>query len=397
LSPPDRIPVLFVTTVFDDVDTGPATYANYLWQAFGEASDIEFHVVAPEFAQKHPRLHASGAGRGSLELYRLVQETARAVASGLGPRCIVHGNSTHSMGRLVGAQGPLIVQVNDYETAYMPQRVYETLRDHGARRLASACWRYWNERRVLRSADLAICNSEYTAEVVAQSYAVPRERLRVVHKAVSTEGFERPAELPADPLPDRHAGSRLLFVGTDWQRKGLDVLLKAVATLTALHPDLTLTIIGPDVHDTQLGALIDSSGLTSRVYRVGRVDRANLAVHLWHADVFVLPSRREALGVAVLEAMAAGLPVVATTAGGLPEIVRSPEEGLLVRPGNVDELRLAVGQLLSDRPRRCALRAAGQSRAREFSTDVMIDALRDTYLGFNQRDKGESYDTGIPR
>jgi hypothetical protein len=66
--------VVFVTTVFEGTDTGPGTYARYLWRAFRDDPDLEFHLVAPEVAETHPRLHASGKGSGPLALYRRVQE-----------------------------------------------------------------------------------------------------------------------------------------------------------------------------------------------------------------------------------------------------------------------------------------------------------------------------------
>ena len=91
--------VVFVTTVFEGVDTGPGIYAHYLWRAFRDDPEVEFHVVAPEFAERHPRLHAAGTGTGSLDLYRRVQDKAMEVAAAEARRTILHGNSTHGMGR----------------------------------------------------------------------------------------------------------------------------------------------------------------------------------------------------------------------------------------------------------------------------------------------------------
>jgi glycosyltransferase involved in cell wall biosynthesis len=105
-----------------------------------------------------------------------------------------------------------------------------------------------------------------------------------------------------------------------------------------------------------------------------------VAHHLWHSDVFVLPSRREALGVAALEAMAAGLPVVATAVGGIPEMVRSGREGVLVPADHPNELAAALVRLLMDSDTRVRMAAAAKQRAEEFSVRVMTQSLRKTYL-----------------
>lgn len=379
MSAREPVRVVFVTTVFEGVDTGPAAYAQYLWAAFGNDPDLEFHVVAPAFRHEHPCLHASGSGGGSLALYARVQRRAREVAGRLGIGTVVHGNSTHSMGRFVGYNGPWMVQVNDYETALFPKRVADIYRQHGVRRLLSFAWRYRHERRVLGSASLAVCNSEYTAETVRAAYGLDPGRLRVIHKAVDTETFRRPARLPPDPRPHRARGARLVFVGSDWQRKGLDVLLEALEAVARVVPEVSLAVIGPDPGEPALRNLLSTRRLADRVDLVGRASREAVACHLWHSDVFVLPTRREALGVAVLEALAAGLPVVAADAGGIPEIVRSGREGLLVPPERAGDLSSALRGLLADPVIRTAMAGAGRRRAEEFSVQVMVRALKETY------------------
>jgi glycosyltransferase involved in cell wall biosynthesis len=373
--------VVFLTTVFEEVDTGPGIYANYLWRTFRNDPAIDFHVVAPWFAERHQKLHAVGTEGGSLALYRRLQDAALELARAPGAgTTILHGNSTHCMGRVTRHEGPLLTQVNDYETATLPRTALPLFREAGLRKLVSTVWRYREERRVLRHATIALCNSEFTAETVSRSFGLSRRRFRVVHKAVDTSVFQRPIELPADPMLGWSRGSRLVFVGADWRRKGLDVLITALADLAGRGVNATLAIVGPDACDRDLNALIDAQGLRESVHLVGRASRDVLTTYCWHSDVFVLPSRREALGVAVLEGMAAGLPIVATKTGGIPEMVRSGTEGYLVEPGSAQELAAALRRVLDDPQRRLGMGTAGIRRAREFSAEAMTSAIREIYL-----------------
>jgi glycosyltransferase involved in cell wall biosynthesis len=309
-----------------------------------------------------------------------MQATALDLARAGTAPVILHGNSTHGMGRCVGYRGPLLVQVNDYDVALFPRRARQILREQGLRPLAGFAWRYGHEERVLHHATLALCNSQYTADVVARAYGLEFDKLRVVYKAVNTEAFARPRVLPADPLPDRPRGARLAYVGADARRKGLDVLLAAMSRLAPSVPGLVLTVIGPEPDDPWVKGLVREHGLEATVCLAGRRTRDQVAAYLWHSNVFVLPSRREAFGVAVLEAMAAGLPVVATAVGGISEIVQFGRDGVLVPPDDPVALAESLGQLVVDPARREWLARAGMRRAQDFSVDAMVGALRETYF-----------------
>lgn len=380
------VKVVFVTTVYDTVETGPGIYARYLWRAFQDDPDVEFHLVAPTIRETHPRLHAAGEGRGSLDLYRRVQAKAREVVGGAATTTVLHGNNTHSMGELVDHLGPLLVQVNDYQTAM----VWRNFRDigvrQGPRRALSLAWRHRQEGKVLQRATLALCNSHYMEGIVRRVYGLRGDQCTTLYKAVDTDRFRRPQVLPPDPAPERPKGSRLLFVGTDWRVKGLDVLLEAVARVALRVPQVTLTVLGPPWTDPALRKLVSAHDLAKRVFLVGRVERSHLAEHLWHTDAFVLPSRREALGVAVLEAMAAGVPVVASRVGGIPEMVRSEADGVLTEPENPVRLAEALFAVLGAPERRTTLSAAGLRRAQDFSLDRMITTLRTLYRSIAGRD-----------
>ena len=379
--------VVFVTSVFEDIDTGPGIYARYLWNHFRDDPLIDFHVVAPEVGARSRQLLPSGKGKNSWDLYRRLQQRALDLSGKLGPGTIVHGNAAHSMSLFMRYSGPLVVQVNDIELAELPAHWSEVLRRVGHRRLSALIWRRHNERRVVRRADVVLCNSGYTARAVLGAYGIDVDRVRTVRKAVDLRCFTPPGVLPPDPFPQRPRDGRLVFVGTDWSGKGLDVLFRALQSVASRYPNVSLVVVGPPESraNREIRTLAATLGLEERVRFVGRLGRDEVARLLWHSDVAVLPSRREALGVAALEAMAAGLPVVASRTGGIPEVVEDEVCGLLCAPGDLEDLALKLSRVLVSRSLRDELAAGGLRKIEEFSTERMVSEVREVYLSLAER------------
>lgn len=228
------------------------------------------------------------------------------------------------------------------------------------------------DRRVKRGWRTRLLYESLTRRVAAISPAVaeclreggvPASRIELIPSAV---------DLPA-PARERGEVRRaegasedacvLLSLAALVRRKGLDVLLEALAQLDepgegGHRPLLWIAGDGPERAD--LEARARSLGLASQVRFLGRRD--DPADLLAACDVFVLPSRREGLGVAALEAMAAGRPVVASRVGGLGEAVVHEETGLLVTPEDPKTLADALARLLGDAALRDRLGAAGPAR-----------------------------------
>lgn len=143
--------------------------------------------------------------------------------------------------------------------------------------------------------------------------------------------------------------SCVLFVGRLEPMKGVDVLLKAFAQATpGLSPDIHLRIVGGGSQAEMLKNLAVSLEINHRVTFVGRRDHQAVLQEFARAEIFCGLSRSEALGNVFLEAQAAGCAVVATNVGGIPDIVKDGESGLLVTPDNVDEAVGAMRTLLTD-------------------------------------------------
>ncbi len=167
----------------------------------------------------------------------------------------------------------------------------------------------------------------------------------------------------------------LAIVGALESRKGHAVLLDALAVLDAR---VVVLCAGEGGEREALAARTTALGLDGAVRWLGRVD--DVGSILAAADTFVMPSRHEGLGVAALEAMAAGLPVIASRVGGLPEAVLDGETGLLVPPGDSEALAAAIRRLAVDRPYGRALGDAGAARVRaRFGMAAMANATLAVY------------------
>lgn len=227
-----------------------------------------------------------------------------------------------------------------------------------------------SERAALALASRVVVTSRFTRSLLVAEFGVPAGRISV-------------AEPGTDPAP-RAAGSgsrqvSLLAVGAVTPRKGFDLLVQALATLADL--DWHLTIAGacdrsPD-HAAALRRAIAAAGLYERVTLAGTVSPSRLA-HLYdHADILVSPSLFEGYGMALAEALAHGLPVVATTGGAAAETLPDAA-GIKVPPGDTSALATALRPLIGDPERRRAAAdaawAAGRTLPRWNETAAIVAA-----------------------
>lgn len=160
--------------------------------------------------------------------------------------------------------------------------------------------------------------------------------------------------------------------------KGLEHLIRAVSLLRAELPEIRLEIAGSGPEQAALEKEMRRLELQDHVTFLGW--RTDLAALLPRWDVFVLPSLDEGLPIAALEAMAAGLPVVATAVGGVPELVEDGRTGWLVPPGNAEALAGRIRQLLLDPERARGMGTTGAAHARaQFSAERMVSSIEKLY------------------
>ncbi|MEO0539632.1 MAG: glycosyltransferase family 4 protein [Cyanobacteria bacterium P01_A01_bin.105] len=184
------------------------------------------------------------------------------------------------------------------------------------------------------------------------------------------------------PVPDRTGHSQrvnIVFVGRVGQRKGAFDLLQALAQMTPAARQRVRLWLAGDGETGQAHQLSASLGLTEQVEVLGWVGADDLTPLLAKADIFTLPSYNEGLPMAILEAMSWGLPIVTTPVGGIPEVVRSHHNGVLVEPGDTAALALASEQLVQQSEHRLALGQAARQTVLPFDLVAYGDQLCSTY------------------
>jgi glycosyltransferase involved in cell wall biosynthesis len=194
---------------------------------------------------------------------------------------------------------------------------------------------------------------------------LPASSIQTIHNGV--------ADVVLEPVPRPFDGPVIGTIGRLDHQKGLDLLLRALAEL----PGAGLSIVGDGPERAELERLAAGLGVADRVRFEGW--RADARRHLTAIDVFVLPSRFEGFPLAILEAMLAALPVVATSVGSVAESVADGDTGLLVAPEDPVALAGALRRLLADPGQRARMGAHGRARALELTPAAMARAYSDLY------------------
>jgi glycosyltransferase involved in cell wall biosynthesis len=234
-------------------------------------------------------------------------------------------------------------------------------------------WKYTH------TADLVVTCSGYIKQSLIRS-GVPAAKIEVIYAAIKWP------ELP--PSASNRSGARAAWgfgeqdfvaghVGAFTSEKGQDIAIEAAALLIQRLPSARIVLAG-EVSEEALGNLRRRyPGLEGHVHLPGYVP--DLEAFFAGLDLFIMPSRGEGFGISALQAMAHGVPVVASRVGGLPEIIEDGETGWLIPPGSPQALAEAIVHAASDRARLREMGLKARERARQFSSELMVERTEAVY------------------
>lgn len=216
--------------------------------------------------------------------------------------------------------------------------------------------------RKIEAADLVAC----------VSYFGRAQGMRLVDPAHWEKMHVIRCGVPLDRLPPKESGSggpTIICVGRLSPEKGQTGLLRAFARLRANHPNLSLRLVGDGPDREALERFSEELGVSDAMTFAGRLPEPETLIEISRADLLVLPSFMEGLPIVLMEAMALGIPVIASRVAGIPELVSDGKTGLLFAPSDWDELAQCIARLLSDKDLGATLAQNGKFKiTSEFDT-----------------------------
>jgi len=226
-------------------------------------------------------------------------------------------------------------------------------------------------RLVFSRARSIVTVSSFLQSKITRRFSLPSEKFRII-----------PMPITIPPLSTRasHPGNRLITIARLSKQKGLEYLIAACAVLREKNVSFELKILGEGEEHENLKRQVETLNLQAQIRFGGAVAHDRIYSHLAAADIFILPSLDEGLGLAIIEAMACNKPVIATNSGGIPDIVRDGDTGLLIPPRDAGALAQAIERLLNDQ--QLAVRLAQQGYrfvSANFSPEKIASQVQSLY------------------
>jgi glycosyltransferase involved in cell wall biosynthesis len=255
---------------------------------------------------------------------------------------------------------------------------------------------YWHNRIELALlhllnplASFFLVNSKAIQRYIESAERVPGEKIEVIYNGVDLEAFRRNAETVRRDLRSalgiEDTSTVVILIGNLRPVKGIDVFLECLARLGARHSGVRFLIVGEGPERARLQARIEALGLRDAVRLLG--NRTDVPQLLMASDIAVNSSHSEGLSNAIIEYMAAGLPVVCTDVGGSSELVGNEFNGYVVPAGDSEAMATALGRLLENREQAREFGRRGRNRAQElFDISACVGRSQQLYERlFNER------------
>ena len=245
------------------------------------------------------------------------------------------------------------------------------------------------QRYVIENCDVCTANSSATKEEIIKELKIKKD-IKVIPMGVDMKQFARKKD---KKLLNKYKNNKnnkiLLFVGRLAEQKGLQYLIKALPLVLKKYPKTKLLIIGEGSYKKELTELTDKLNLRENIIFIGALPHAELAGYYKIADAFILPSiSGEGLGIVLAEAIAAGAPVIGTKTGGIPDIIKDRETGLLVRKKDEKDIANKISALLGNKKLSAALVKNGQKHIRKnLSWGVIVKKFEKIYSDFKRKNE----------
>lgn len=243
---------------------------------------------------------------------------------------------------------------------------------HGPERLNRRIGRNVIIKKLIKQADMIIANSQHSLNKVENLYSNIRDKSVVIDNGIYLEEF--------DNVNGYKKEKRYIFSARRFSfSKGMDLLVRAFSIVHQHYSDIKLLLAGDGKDKIKCEEISKKLKIIDYIIFLGAISHSKVISLLKSCEIFVLPSRKEAFGIVLLEAMACGKPIVATRVGGVPEVVREGENAILVEPESPQALAEGIVKLLenSDLAKRFGER--GREIVKNFTWDKIVERYINTY------------------
>ncbi|QKJ31484.1 glycosyltransferase family 4 protein [Mucilaginibacter mali] len=253
----------------------------------------------------------------------------------------------------------------------------EHWKDHKRHPSAVKLIKYWVysvfEYLSIKFADQIIVDTIYVKEWILRHVMSRADAIHVIPQGIDSKFYS---------VPDLSHNRQLLSIGSITERKGYEYAIKAVHLLLPKYPDIKYYIIGfcqDDRYYTRLYDLIGEMGMRDNVFILTDTDELLIRQYLSNAAIFILHSQEESQGIVFCEAMAAGKPIVATSAGGIPYIIKQFVNGFLTEFGETEKFSMCIDELLQDESKRRSIGKTNRMEAALYNWETITNNIMSVY------------------
>lgn len=362
--------ILFCTNAFENITNGPAKFANLILEINEKYTEHEIRVLTEDITHERqyvykvnlriPRLlKPLGQFLRMFVYYRKIKRIGREYAYDV----IVYNNAFTGLWASLVSDKPTVGMINDEKNLRATLSSFNFSRQWLKQFTFSRL-----ERFSTRTHRLIITNSDFLKAKVMRTYRVPARKMHRLYKSINISAIQyQPNRLFQRPF-------QVVFVKADYRVGNLSVLAEALAQLPDYN--FVLHVIGPEPQFESDLKRYFSDKPNIELHYAGSQPQAVVYAQLRTADIFCVPSATEALGVANIEALAHGIPVISSNVGGIPEVLDNGNNGWLTTPGDAESLAAAIRACI-EQP---ALRLEKSENGRKFIAKFHKEAMFAEFL-----------------
>lgn len=361
--------ILFSTTSFDTIDNGPALFANILYDSLKASNtyDIRFVTEDLKLNPKKSKIYQLNLSKNMFNrfLYQFVRifyyhKTAIAIHNDFKYDVLVYNNAFTGLLSTLFCKQKVIVMINDYNRLDF---IHSNIRLN--KNYFKSLLLFNLEKYSARNSDRIIVNSNFLRKKIVKAYKIQKSKVKVLKKGVNLQEYHYRLRAIFEKKIN------ILFVKTAYLNGGLFDLIDAISIIGVVN--IKLTVIGPYLHEIDTIKLKMKEKGVLNFEILGPTHPSIVRRYFDQADIFCVPSYKEALGVANMEALASGVPVISTNVGGIPEVLDYGNCGWLVEPGNPTELAVALTECISNDLMRIKKTEHGIKFVQQFDSKNLVD------------------------